>query len=247
MNIKCKLCQEDKEMDLFYLKKDGKLKTLYCKECYKIKYPKKYNSDFYEENKERIKESNKKWADENDRKEYYKKYRDENKDILKGKQKEYREKNKDKIRELKKEYWENLPKEEKDKINQRNRENYHKYKTRKNKYVMERMSVDPMFKLKFEIRTLIRNSMRRKFTKKSKKTIDILGCSFEEFSKYLESKFDENMTWENQGTYWHLDHIKPISLARTEEEVYRLNHYTNFQPLFWKDNLIKGNKFDESI
>ena len=54
------------------------------------------------------------------------------------------------------------------------------------------------------------------------------------------------MNWENYGTYWHIDHIKPISLAENEKEVYDLNHYTNFQPLFWLDNLIKSDKYEEN-
>ena len=83
--------------------------------------------------------------------------------------------------------------------------------------------------------------MKNRFTIKSKKTVEILGCSFEEFKLYLENKFDKKMNWDNQGSYWHMDHIKPISLAKTEEEVYELNHYTNFQPLYWKDNLTKSN------
>lgn len=107
----------------------------------------------------------------------------------------------------------------------------------------EKMKINPLFKLSHNIRTLIRMSLKNQFTEKSKKTQEILGCSFEEFKIYLESKFDENMNWDNQGSYWHMDHIKPISLANTKEEVYELNHYTNFQPLYWVDNLSKGNKY----
>jgi hypothetical protein len=49
------------------------------------------------------------------------------------------------------------------------------------------------------------------------------------------------MTLENHGE-WHLDHIIPISSAETEEDIMLLNHYTNFQPLWWYDNLKKGAK-----
>jgi hypothetical protein len=52
------------------------------------------------------------------------------------------------------------------------------------------------------------------------------------------------MTLENHGL-WHIDHIKPIALATTEEEVIKLNHYTNLQPLWAKDNLKKGAKYLE--
>ena len=53
------------------------------------------------------------------------------------------------------------------------------------------------------------------------------------------------MTWNNYGE-WELDHIIPISSATTEEEVYKLNHYTNFQPLWMSENRKKGNKILEN-
>lgn len=52
------------------------------------------------------------------------------------------------------------------------------------------------------------------------------------------------MSFDNQGE-WHLDHIIPLATAETEEEIIRLNHYTNFQPLWAFDNLSKGSKIDE--
>jgi HNH endonuclease len=77
----------------------------------------------------------------------------------------------------------------------------------------------------------------------------ILGCSFEDFKIYLESKFEIWMNWGNYGLYngelgygWDIDHIIPISFAETEEDVIRLNHFTNLQPLCSKINRdIKSN------
>ena len=51
------------------------------------------------------------------------------------------------------------------------------------------------------------------------------------------------MTWENHGL-WHYDHITPVSWALTEDEVIKLNHFTNFQPKWAKDNLTKGNRYE---
>jgi type II secretory ATPase GspE/PulE/Tfp pilus assembly ATPase PilB-like protein len=112
----------------------------------------------------------------------------------------------------------------------------------KNRYYSDRKKSDKLFKLSSRIRSIISKQINKNNLKKSEKTEDIIGCSFNEFKNYLESKFDDNMNWENYGE-WHLDHIIPISYAKTEEEIYELNHYTNFQPLWAKDNLSKGNRF----
>jgi hypothetical protein len=114
-------------------------------------------------------------------------------------------------------------------------------------YQKERMKTDSLYKLTRGIRSLILVSFKNQFTEKSKRTQEILGCTYEEFKVHLESQFDENMNWDNQGTYWHMDHIKPISIAASKSEVYELNHYTNFQPLYWEDNLSKGNKYNINI
>ena len=109
-------------------------------------------------------------------------------------------------------------------------------------YIINRKKIDPLFKLKINIRGLIGISIKNQgYTKKSK-TSDILCISFEDFKLHIESMFQENMSWENHGE-WHLDHKIPISWGETEEEVIKLNHYTNFQPLWAIDNLIKGNRY----
>lgn len=162
---------------------------------------------------------------------YNKMYRFDNRDKLNQYSKKWREDNKDTdlYKEKRKEYY-HLNKE--------------MIKDKNYEYCKNRREVDSLYKLKLNIRSLILISFKNQFTKKSKKTVDILGCSYEDFKLYLESKFDENMNWGNHGSYWHIDHIKPISLAKNEKEVYDLNHYSNFQPLYWLDNLVKGNKYD---
>ena len=80
---------------------------------------------------------------------------------------------------------------------------------------------------------------------KSKSTISLLGCSIEEFKKYIESKFKTGMNWKNHGRYgWHIDHIKPcasFNLSKPEEQC-KCFHYTNIQPLWWEENLRKMKK-----
>ena len=75
------------------------------------------------------------------------------------------------------------------------------------------------------------------------KTFEIIGCSKEFLKEHLEKQFTDGMTWENYGFYgWHIDHIIPLSSGKNEDEIYKLCHYTNLQPLWWFDNLSKGSK-----
>jgi len=76
---------------------------------------------------------------------------------------------------------------------------------------------------------------------KKNRTFDIVGCTPQELKEHLEKQFIEGMTWENRNE-WHIDHIIPLSSAKTEEELYKLCHYTNLQPLWAVDNMKKSNK-----
>lgn len=134
----------------------------------------------------------------------------------------------DKISENKKSYY------------KKNRASINEYKR---SYLKNRMKVDPLFKLKYSIRLLIRSSLNNSGYSKSERTESILGCSIFEFKNYLESKFKEGMSWENRSE-WHIDHIVPSSWAKTKEDLIKLNHYTNLQPLWKYDNLQKSNKFE---
>lgn len=109
------------------------------------------------------------------------------------------------------------------------------------KYVRDRLKTDALFRFKNRLRTLLRISIKKQGYTKTSKSYEILGCDHSYFISYIEELFMNGMSWENHGK-WHLDHIKPMSLAKSEEECITLNHYTNFQPLWAKDNLRKSNK-----
>lgn len=50
------------------------------------------------------------------------------------------------------------------------------------------------------------------------------------------------MNWDNYGE-WHIDHIKPLAIAKNKKEIECLFNYKNLQPLWAKDNLSKGYQF----
>lgn len=160
---------------------------------------------------------------------YYK----ENREKVNEKNRQYNKKNKEyfKIRYKKNiEYYKQYKQENKEKIREQKRE-----------YSKKRRQTDILFKLTHNIRNLIYQSIKNNGYTKRSKTFKILGCNYEEFKLYIERQFKDGMSWENSGQ-WHYDHIYPVSLAKDEEELIRLNHYTNFQPLWAEDNLRKGNK-----
>ena len=54
------------------------------------------------------------------------------------------------------------------------------------------------------------------------------------------------MSWDNRSE-WHFDHIMPVSMAKTYDEVVRLNHYKNFRPIWALDNQRKSDKTPDTL
>lgn len=144
-----------------------------------------------------------------------------------------------------KQKWLELNKEKRKQI-VKNWELNNKEKRRKyiNEYNRERVKTDIKFKIKRNLRCRLNQALQIKNLKRaSKRTEEILGCNIEQLKKHLEIQFKEGMTWDNYGK-WHIDHILPSGSAKTLEELYQLNHYTNLQPLWEIDNRKKV-KFDK--
>lgn len=138
-------------------------------------------------------------------------------------------------------YYEN----NKEQIGQKTREYYqlNKEKCRKSRriYQNRKCKEDINFKLVRRLRSRLYYALKAKSWKKTTKFSQYIGCSLDELKKYLQSKFQPGMTWENYGK-WHIDHIIPLSSVDTQEKLYVLCHYANLQPLWASDNLSKYNK-----
>lgn len=231
--------------------------TKECNKCQKEKPLTDYGKD--KKNKDKLKSVCKICLSE-----YKKQYILLNKEKINDYNKLYRQENKDKIKEYEKQRFQ----EKKSEISAKNKIYKIKHKERdrdKNnlqrlKYKKNRCLIDPLYKLKINIRSLIANSIKNRGYHKNSKTQDILGCTPEFFKEYIESlwlhpkNLDENgnvwMSWNNHGLYngtlnhgWDMDHIIPITSSLNEDDVIKLNHYTNIQPLCSKVNrYIKRNK-----
>lgn len=191
------------------------------------------------------------------RKQYHKEYYEKHKNILKEKKHEYYKNNFERFSKLGKEYAENnkeITKEyqrayriaHKDKLRadaaKRASENREKCNIYQRAYLRKKLATDDLFKLTSICRTRIKDAFRSaKYRKRTKASI-LMGAEMPFIKKYLESLFTKGMSWDKMGSEIHIDHIIPLSSAKTEEDMIRLFHYRNLQPLWKHDNLVKSNK-----
>ena len=140
--------------------------------------------------------------------------------------KKYRQNNREKTRE-----WDNQ-------YRQNNREKYNKYQGeyRKNKW-----KNDPLWNLSMRVRCRTSTVFKNMGYKKNDNTEKIIGIHWEGLKEHIEKQFTKGMNWDNRSE-WHIDHIIPLASAKTEDELIKLCHYTNLQPLWATDNLRKGKK-----
>jgi len=213
----CKKCLQNKPYISFCSHKnttDG-LNPV-CRDCVKI-----YNAEYYKINKDEIRLTQKVWNSKNI---------DKNKKHKNEYQKKWRADNPDKVAKHhnnSKSYQKTYGKENRAKIT---------------KQQADRLINNPLLKLKKVLRNRLLIAIKSNY--KNGSAVKDLGCSIRELKIYLESKFQPGMTWENHRIKgWHIDHIVPLSKfdLSNKEEFLKACHYTNLQPLWALDNILKGN------
>lgn len=164
--------------------------------------------------------------------------------------KEWYKNNKEKVKARKDQYY----KDNRDKEIQRalkwNKENKekaaeaHKQWSKRSKYYTKKYQNDVQYRLTTILRNRLCSALKHHF--KTGKTLELLGCSVEDFRQYIEQQWQPGMSWENHSLKgWHIDHIKPLSSfdLSNPEELKKAAHYSNLQPLWAVDNLNKRDDF----
>jgi len=244
-------------------------KRKYFTEEEKLEAKKKARREYNHRNKEKVNLYNKKWYSENKGKkhEYYKNnkkplskeekikkkeymvvYREDNKEVLR----EYRLMNKEKLAKNNEKWLKNNREIAREKSRRWRKNNPNKTRESNRVRQLKRKKNDPLFRLSCNVRSMLCKVIQRQGFKKNTRSHNILGCDFDTFKKHIENQLEDWMTWDNYGLYngqekygWDIDHITPISVATTEDEVLKLNHHKNLQPLCSKINRdIKSNKKD---
>jgi hypothetical protein len=210
-------------------------------------------SDYYKDNKEYIDNRNLTYyhATKEERLKYAASYRENNVEKVQARHSKYRLLNKNQINSRASQY--RLANPEKIKATRHkhfaNPENRIKRRATANAYIKHRRKTDPVFVLKERFKNRTRKVFAKKLGKKSIESITaLLGCSPEFFKGYFESKFTEGMTWElvHSGAI-EIDHRIPISIGDTEEQLIKLSHYTNLQPMWKLENQEKSDTVPEGL
>jgi hypothetical protein len=215
-NKNCQVCQEIKAIDDFPKSKmqngNYRYKNI-CKKCH------------CQNEKERRQANIEKYRTKD--KQYY----ESNKSSIVPKNKEYRDRNKGAIKSQKQQYYKDNIEQIKQyhQDNKQNRNKKNKIKRRENPYYALKEA------LKVRIFDVLKSS-------KKESTSKLIGCSSEELKRWIETNFNENISWDNYGTEWHLDHVIPIAFFDLikEDERYICFNWSNIRPLEKKANISKS-------
>ena len=200
-----------------------------CRSC--------YDKQFRIFNKEKIRAREKKHEQTPEKRNYDKLYKEANREIIKKQKrshyinnkelyKKYRESHKEERRQ----YYLNVTRLKR----QTNKEDYNK---KAREYAKKRYYSDTLYKITILYRVRLRHALKGNL--RTFRSLTYLGCSIEEFKKYIEKQFLPGMSWDNNTLHgWHLDHIKPLwqfDLTKEEDRIIAL-HYTNLRPLWSSEN-----------
>ena len=223
MIMKCRKCDVELVVGENWLESYAKKGSCICRKCQK-----EYKRKYYDDNKEKIKENTKEYYENNKEKikeyekEYQKEYYENNKDTINKRHKLYYEDNKEELKEQKKVY-------------------HAKPETKKRNNEREKMrkKADPNYRIARILRDRIRKAIKNGY--KAGSAVRDLGISVEAFKMYLAEQFEEGMAWENHGTLWHVDHIKPLcEFDLTDREQFlEAANWMNQRPMWAVDNLKK--------
>lgn len=162
---------------------------------------------------------------------------------------EYKRRNKEKISEYNKKYKENNKEQIRIYNHNYNLENRETIQERQTKTQKERRKIDASFRISKKHRSVLKEDIKREFKMKDNTCNKRYSCDSKFIKEWFEYLFENNMSWDNHGIIWHVDHIKPIcSYNLTNKvELKECFHWNNLRPLLIEENQRKTNKIDNKV
>jgi hypothetical protein len=229
----CSHCLKEQDISEFLWRKHKSCYEAFCQSCRK-----KATKAYRERRSEHLKEKAKEWEQNN-------------KELIKETKRLYRKNNPDKIkaqnlkwRDWRKVYSKTYYEENKEDYARRYQDNFDKIKEGKKLRRQVRKDTDANYRLRLFLGS---HAKKVKISSASDSVNEYLGCSIPFLREHIERQFDPNMSWENYGTYWHIDHILCLSSfsfinddgTKNEENIKIACNWRNLRPLEKHENLHK--------
>ena len=161
------------------------------------------------------------------------------------KQRIYDHKNRDKIHARMNDYY----LKNHDQINEYNKKYKKENRNKINFYKKNRRDLDLNFKLACNLRSRTSIAFKSQNVRKTNKTFDLLGCSHSFFKNWIIHQLYGNMTIENYGSVWQIDHCLPLASFNLldENDMKKCFNWINLRPMYSKENNSKNNKIDHYL
>lgn len=122
-------------------------------------------------------------------------------------------------------------------------------KEKRRAYLKKQQRNNVRYRFARNLRLRIHRALKRNIGATKASTLrNLIGCSVQALRIHLASMFTTEMSWENYGTFWHVDHKLPLSifdLTNPEQQKIAFN-FENLQPLHALENMRKSDKVGET-
>lgn len=221
---RCARCGCPKELSLFHnstKSKDGK--GSYCKDCntlirreQRLRDPektKRQHLDWVNRNREHVRDEASRW---------------------------YHAHKEKRLLDEKKRYHKN-PNRKRKQAKEWGKRNPSKLKKNRAAYVSRNYATNEAYRVVKDFRARFCRALKRNY--KTGQVVELLGCTIPELKEKITALFAPGMSWDNRKD-WDLDHITPLHKFNTldKQELKRALNYSNLQPLWKRDHVLKTKK-----
>ena len=129
-------------------------------------------------------------------------------------------------------------------------EDYHNIrKERRSILDKERRKTDLNFKLVCNLQSRTSKAFKAQNVKKTNKTFDLLGWFHSFFQRWIIHQLYGNMTLENYGSVWQIDHCLAITSFNLldENDMKKCFNWVSLRPMYCSENISKGDKNDHYL